>query len=52
MPADLIDASVERGAKIVIAVLEMATCRKLSMHAHEAAKRVIVVRSTRVATGT
>jgi L-asparaginase len=55
MPADLIDASVERGAKgIVIAGVGNGNMPKASLDACERAskKGVVVVRSTRVATGT
>jgi L-asparaginase len=55
MPADLIDASVERGAKgIVIAGVGNGNMTKSALEACARAskKGVIVVRSTRVATGT
>ena len=55
MPADLIDASVERGAKgIVIAGVGNGNMTKSALDACARAskKGVIVVRSTRVATGT
>jgi L-asparaginase len=55
MPADLIDASVERGAKgIVIAGVGNGNMPKAALEACARAskKGVIVVRSTRVATGT
>jgi L-asparaginase len=55
MPADLIDASVERGAKgIVIAGVGNGNLPKVALDACARAskKGVIVVRSTRVATGT
>lgn len=55
MPADLIEASVERGAKgIVIAGVGNGNMPKAALEACAAAskKGVIVVRSTRVATGT
>src|SRR5687767_4737404 len=55
MPADLIDASVERGAKgIVIAGVGNGNMTKAALEACARAskKGVIVVRSTRVATGT
>src|SRR5688572_27342238 len=55
MPADLIDASVERGAKgIVIAGVGNGNMNKAALEACARAskKGVIVVRSTRVATGT
>ena len=55
MPADLIDASVERGAKgIVIAGVGNGNMPKLALDACARAskKGVVVVRSTRVATGT
>lgn len=54
MPADLIDASVERGAKgIVIAGVGNGNMNKSSLEACARAvkKGVVVVRSTRVATG-
>jgi L-asparaginase len=54
MSADLIDASVERGAKgIVIAGVGNGNMNKVSLDAcaRAAKKGVIVVRSTRVATG-
>jgi len=54
MPADLIDASVERGAKgIVIAGVGNGNMNKASLDAAaKAAKNgVVVVRSSRVATG-
>ena len=54
MPADLIDASVERGAKgIVIAGVGNGNMNKTALDACQRAakKGVIVVRSTRVATG-
>jgi L-asparaginase len=54
MPADLIDASVERGAKgIIIAGVGNGNMNKAALEAcQKAAKKgVIVVRSTRVATG-
>ena len=55
MPADLIDASVERGAKgIVIAGVGNGNMPKVALDACARAskKGVVVVRSTRVATGT
>lgn len=55
MPADLIDASVERGAKgIVIAGVGNGNMPKAALDACARAskKGVVVVRSTRVATGT
>ena len=55
MPADLIDASVEHGAKgIVIAGVGNGNMPKAALEACAKAskKGVIVVRSTRVATGT
>jgi L-asparaginase len=55
MPADLIDASVERGAKgIVIAGVGNGNMPKAALDACAKAskKGVVVVRSTRVATGT
>jgi L-asparaginase len=55
MPADLIDASVERGAKgIVIAGVGNGNMPKACLEACARAskKGVVVVRSTRVATGT
>lgn len=55
MPADLIDASVERGAKgIVIAGVGNGNMPKAALEAcgRAAKKGVAVVRSTRVATGT
>jgi L-asparaginase len=55
MPADLIDASVEKGAKgIVIAGVGNGNMPKAALEACARAtkKGVIVVRSTRVATGT
>lgn len=55
MSADLIDASVERGAKgIVIAGVGNGNMNKASLDACASAskKGVVVVRSTRVATGT
>lgn len=55
MPADLIDASVERGAKgIVIAGVGNGNMPKAALEACARAskKGVVVVRSTRVATGT
>jgi L-asparaginase len=54
MPADLIDASIERGAKgIVIAGVGNGNMNKASLDACARAskKGIIVVRSTRVATG-
>lgn len=54
MPADLIDASVERGAKgIVIAGVGNGNMPKAALEACQRAskKGVVVVRSTRVATG-
>lgn len=54
MPADLIDASIERGAKgIVIAGVGNGNMNKSSLDACARAskKGIIVVRSTRVATG-
>lgn len=54
MPADLIDASVDKGAKgIVIAGVGNGNMNKASLEAcaRAAKKGVIVVRSTRVATG-
>jgi L-asparaginase len=54
MPADLIDASVEKGAKgIVIAGVGNGNMNKTALDACQRAakKGVIVVRSTRVATG-
>lgn len=54
MPADLIDASVERGAKgIVIAGVGNGNMPKAALDAcaRAAKKGVVVVRSTRVATG-
>jgi L-asparaginase len=54
MPADLINASIERGAKgIVIAGVGNGNMNKVSLDACAAAskKGIIVVRSTRVATG-
>lgn len=54
MPGDLIDASVERGAKgIVIAGVGNGNMPKAALEACERAvkKGVVVVRSTRVATG-
>lgn len=54
MPADLIDASIERGAKgIVIAGVGNGNMNKVSLDACARAskKGIIVVRSTRVATG-
>jgi L-asparaginase len=55
MPSDLIDASVERGAKgIVIAGVGNGNMTKAALDACARAskKGVVVVRSTRVATGT
>jgi L-asparaginase len=55
MPADLIDASVERGAKgIVIAGVGNGNMPKAALDACARAskKGVVVIRSTRVATGT
>jgi L-asparaginase len=55
MPADLIDASVNNGAKgIVIAGVGNGNMNKASLEAaaKAAKKGVVVVRSTRVATGT
>jgi L-asparaginase len=55
MPADLIDASVERGAKgIVIAGVGNGNMPKAALDACARAskKGIVVVRSTRVATGT
>jgi L-asparaginase len=55
MPADLIDASIERGAKgIVIAGVGNGNMPKAALEACARAskKGVVVVRSTRVATGT
>jgi L-asparaginase len=55
MPADLIDASVERGAKgIVIAGVGNGNMPKAALDACAKAskKGIVVVRSTRVATGT
>ena len=55
MPADLIDASVANGAKgIVIAGVGNGNMNKASLEAaaNAAKKGVVVVRSTRVATGT
>jgi L-asparaginase len=55
MPADLIDASVNNGAKgIVIAGVGNGNMNKASLEAaaRAAKKGVVVVRSTRVATGT
>jgi L-asparaginase len=55
MPADLIDASVDRGAKgIVIAGVGNGNMPKVALDACARAskKGVVVVRSTRVATGT
>jgi len=55
MPADLIDASVERGAKgIVVAGVGNGNMPKAALDACARAskKGVVVVRSTRVATGT
>jgi L-asparaginase len=55
MPADLIDASVERGAKgIVIAGVGNGNMPKVALDACARAskKGVVVIRSTRVATGT
>jgi L-asparaginase len=55
MPADLIDASVDRGAKgIVIAGVGNGNMNKTALDACARAskKGVVVVRSTRVATGT
>ncbi len=55
MPADLIDASVERGAKgIVIAGVGNGNMPKVALDACARAskKGIVVVRSTRVATGT
>ncbi|HKX12962.1 MAG TPA: type II asparaginase [bacterium] len=54
MPADLIDASVERGAKgIVVAGVGNGNMNKAALEASARAskKGVVVVRSTRVATG-
>jgi L-asparaginase len=55
MSADLIDASVENGAKgIVIAGVGNGNMNKASLEAAARASRksVVVVRSSRVATGT
>jgi L-asparaginase len=54
MPADLIDASIEKGAKgIVIAGVGNGNMNKAAMTACEKAakKGIVIVRSTRVVTG-